>query len=72
MAAALLDAVRGETVTHILAPHTHRDHSPNTARIKASTGARCMPRVRIARRAALRERKDIVESAGATATSSRH
>jgi glyoxylase-like metal-dependent hydrolase (beta-lactamase superfamily II) len=38
-AAALLDAVRGETVTHILVTHTHRDHSPNTARIKASTGA---------------------------------
>src|ERR671916_1714731 len=37
--AALLDAVRGETVTHILVTHTHRDHSPNTARIKAATGA---------------------------------
>ena len=34
-AKALLDAVRGETVTHILVTHTHRDHSPNTARIKA-------------------------------------
>ena len=30
-AAALLDAVRGETVSHILVTHTHRDHSPNTA-----------------------------------------
>jgi len=38
-AAALLDAVRGETVTHILVTHTHRDHSPNTARIKMATGA---------------------------------
>src|SRR3979411_2094893 len=38
-AEALLDAVRGETVTHILVTHTHRDHSPNTARIKAATGA---------------------------------
>ncbi len=38
-AQALLDAVRGETVTHILVTHTHRDHSPNTARIKAATGA---------------------------------
>jgi glyoxylase-like metal-dependent hydrolase (beta-lactamase superfamily II) len=38
-AAALLDTVRGETVTHILVTHTHRDHSPNTARIKAATGA---------------------------------
>ena len=37
--AAVLDAVRGETVTHILVTHTHRDHSPNTARIKAATGA---------------------------------
>ncbi len=38
-AAALLDAVRHETVTHILVTHTHRDHSPNAARIKAATGA---------------------------------
>src|SRR5215212_3751190 len=38
-AKALLDAVRGETVTHIIVTHTHRDHSPNTARIKAATGA---------------------------------
>lgn len=38
-AQALLDAVKGETVTHILVTHTHRDHSPNTARIKAATGA---------------------------------
>jgi glyoxylase-like metal-dependent hydrolase (beta-lactamase superfamily II) len=26
-------------VTHILVTHTHRDHSPNTPRIKAATGA---------------------------------
>lgn len=38
-AKALLEAVRGETVTHILVTHTHRDHSPNTPRIKAATGA---------------------------------
>src|SRR3954462_12189807 len=38
-AKALLDAVRGEPVTHILVPHPPRDHSPNTARIKAATGA---------------------------------
>lgn len=38
-AQALLDAVRGETVTHIFVTHTHRDHSPNTPRIKAATGA---------------------------------
>src|SRR6202045_2668938 len=38
-AAALLAAVAGETVTHILVTHTHRDHSPGAARIKAETGA---------------------------------
>src|SRR3981081_3868176 len=38
--AALLQAVRGETVTHILVTHTHRDHSPAAARIKAATGAK--------------------------------
>jgi glyoxylase-like metal-dependent hydrolase (beta-lactamase superfamily II) len=38
-AAALLDAVRGETVTHILLTHSHRDHSPGVALIKAATGA---------------------------------
>src|ERR1700747_252938 len=38
-AKVLLGAVRGETVTHILVTHTHRDHSPNTARIKKATGA---------------------------------
>jgi glyoxylase-like metal-dependent hydrolase (beta-lactamase superfamily II) len=37
--AALLDAVRGEAVTHIFVTHTHRDHSPAAARIKAATGA---------------------------------
>jgi len=37
--AALLEAVRGETVTHIFVTHTHRDHSPAAARIKAATGA---------------------------------
>ncbi len=36
---ALLDALRGETVTHILVTHTHRDHSPAAARLKAATGA---------------------------------
>jgi glyoxylase-like metal-dependent hydrolase (beta-lactamase superfamily II) len=37
--AALIAAVRGETVTHIFVTHTHRDHSPAAARIKAATGA---------------------------------
>ena len=35
----LLDAVRGETVTHLLVTHTHRDHSPACAAVKAATGA---------------------------------
>src|SRR5690606_23104715 len=39
---ALLDAVRGETVSHILVTHTHRDHSPAVARIKAATGAQVL------------------------------
>ena len=38
-AAALLDAVRGETVTHIVITHTHRDHSPGAAALKKATGA---------------------------------
>jgi glyoxylase-like metal-dependent hydrolase (beta-lactamase superfamily II) len=36
---ALLEAVRGETVTHILVSHTHKDHSPAAAAVKAATGA---------------------------------
>ena len=36
---ALLDAVRGETVTAIFVTHTHRDHSPAVPKIKAATGA---------------------------------
>jgi glyoxylase-like metal-dependent hydrolase (beta-lactamase superfamily II) len=38
--AALLDAVRGETVTHIFVTHTHRDHSPAVPKVKAATGAK--------------------------------
>jgi glyoxylase-like metal-dependent hydrolase (beta-lactamase superfamily II) len=38
--AALLDAVRGETVTHIFVTHTHRDHSPAAPKVKAATGAK--------------------------------
>jgi glyoxylase-like metal-dependent hydrolase (beta-lactamase superfamily II) len=37
--AAVLAAVRNETVTHILVTHTHRDHSPAAAKLKAATGA---------------------------------
>jgi glyoxylase-like metal-dependent hydrolase (beta-lactamase superfamily II) len=37
--AAVLDAVRGETVTHIFVTHTHRDHSPAALCVKSATGA---------------------------------
>lgn len=37
--AALEKAVEGETVTHILITHTHRDHSPAAAPFKKTTGA---------------------------------
>ena len=36
---AVLAAVRGETVTHLIVTHTHIDHSPATRHIKAATGA---------------------------------
>lgn len=36
---ALLDATRGETITHILVSHTHRDHSPAARALKAATSA---------------------------------
>ena len=38
--AALLNALRGETVSHILITHTHMDHSPLAAKLKAATGAK--------------------------------
>jgi glyoxylase-like metal-dependent hydrolase (beta-lactamase superfamily II) len=38
--AALLEAVSGSKVTHIFVTHTHRDHSPAAARVKAATGAK--------------------------------
>jgi glyoxylase-like metal-dependent hydrolase (beta-lactamase superfamily II) len=38
--AALLEAVKAETVTHIFVTHTHRDHSPAAAAVKAATGAK--------------------------------
>jgi glyoxylase-like metal-dependent hydrolase (beta-lactamase superfamily II) len=37
--AALLEATKGERITHILVSHTHRDHSPGVAALKAATGA---------------------------------
>src|SRR5262245_15656781 len=36
---ALLAAVKGEKVSHILVTHTHLDHSPLAKRLKAATGA---------------------------------
>ena len=37
---ALLAAIGGRTVSHILITHTHRDHSPAAAPLKAATGAK--------------------------------
>src|SRR6202049_2379201 len=37
---AVLDAVRGETGAHMLVTHSHVDHSPGAAAMKAATGAR--------------------------------
>ncbi|MBM3554711.1 MAG: MBL fold metallo-hydrolase [Alphaproteobacteria bacterium] len=36
---ALKNALRGETVSHILVTHTHIDHSPAAKALKAATGA---------------------------------
>ncbi|MGB7205232.1 MAG: MBL fold metallo-hydrolase [Anderseniella sp.] len=36
---ALLAAVHGETVSHIIITHTHRDHSPLAHRLQEATGA---------------------------------
>ena len=38
--AAVLNAVRGETVSNILVTHTHMDHSPLAAKLAAATGAK--------------------------------
>jgi glyoxylase-like metal-dependent hydrolase (beta-lactamase superfamily II) len=38
--AALLAALRGETITTILVTHTHKDHSPGAGALKAATGAK--------------------------------
>ena len=37
---ALLAAIGGRSVSHILITHTHRDHSPAAAPLKAATGAK--------------------------------
>jgi len=47
---ALLDAVRGETVTHIFVTHTHRDHSPRCRRSRQQPGRWFLPRDRTAPR----------------------
>lgn len=36
---ALIKAIAGRPVSHIFVSHTHRDHSPLAARLKAQTGA---------------------------------
>lgn len=36
---ALMRALKGKTVSHILISHTHRDHSPLAKRLQAETGA---------------------------------
>lgn len=38
--AVLSEALRHETVSHIVVSHTHRDHSPGVPALKALTGAR--------------------------------
>jgi len=46
--AALIAALAGETVSHIVVTHTHRDHSPAAPALKAATGAQivgCAPLV---------------------------
>ena len=45
---AILRATAGETVSHIICTHTHRDHSPGAVPLKAATGAQvigCAPLV---------------------------
>ena len=45
--ATLIEGLSGETVRHILVTHTHRDHAPAAALLKAATGAEiagCPPR----------------------------
>jgi glyoxylase-like metal-dependent hydrolase (beta-lactamase superfamily II) len=55
--AAILAAVAGETVSHVVVTHTHRDHSPAARMIAAETGAPiagCLPH-RLSRPVALGE-----------------
>ncbi len=46
--AALIDGLKGETVSHIVITHTHMDHSPAAPALQAATGAKivgCVPLV---------------------------
>ena len=54
---ALLDALRGETVTHIFVTHTHRDHSPGVGRSRPRPALPCSPKVPIGRRVRSRSAK---------------
>ena len=36
---AILAATEGETITHVVVTHTHRDHSPGARPLVAATGA---------------------------------
>ena len=55
--AALLDAVRGETVTHIFVTHTHRDHSPAVPANQGGDRGRGAGRRAASRRAAAQYRR---------------
>ncbi len=39
---AIFKALRGETITHILITHTHRDHTDGVAALKEATGAQVL------------------------------
>ena len=69
--AALLDAVRNETVTHIFVTHTHRDHSPAVPAVKAATGATVYAEGRIAPRGRCISASTIHSIPAATAISCR-
>ena len=74
---AVLRAVRGETVTHILVTHTHIDHVPATPALAKATGAKVYSYGPIPGRRATRSRRRRAifrlrpTSSSTTATSSR-
>ena len=68
--AALLDAVRNETVTHIFVTHTHRDHSPATPTIKMRPAPPSMPKARTVPRGPCVSASTIRSTLAPTATSS--